>query len=657
MSRAQFSVDDNPAAVLKHYWGYDTFRPVQLDIIRSVLSGHDTLGLMPTGGGKSITFQVPAMMLPGLTIVITPLISLMKDQVDNLLAHDIRAYCIYSGMPTRELNLIYDRCRLGKTKILYVSPERLQSQNFIAELRSWQISLIVVDEAHCISQWGYDFRPSYLKIAALRPLAPQAPVLALTASATPRVRDDITSRLLFHDHSNSFSLSFARDNLNYIVRITPDKEGKLIEVLQNTSGSAIVYVRSRQRCKSLAQLLCDNNIPADFYHAGLAPEDKTQRQDAWKSGACRVIVATNAFGMGIDKADVRVVVHYNPPPSIEEYYQEAGRAGRDGKDSFAVIIASDRDKASLKRTLTDAFPQKDYIRRVYELVGNFLNVAVDEGYDRVFEFDIDTFCATFKLEMKAVRAALAILTNARYLEFVDSAPSRSRAFIMARRDELYALDMPPAADAVLQAMLRRYSGLFADYVYISESALSLDTGLPADDVYQSLLTLTRLHVLHYVPRSAIPYIYYPTARELPKRLSFPTAVYEQRRNLMAERLAAVQNLIFDPEKCRQQSILAYFGEDNPRPCGKCDVCRKANSKARQNAVSQSDAPSEQYIENYIMLNASHPGGTSVRLLTEKNYVAPPETIREAIRTLRDQGLIHLSPTGRITLTPLSRPRE
>lgn len=650
---ARFTPESDPAEVLEHYWGYEGFRPVQADIIRSVLSGHDTLGLMPTGGGKSITFQVPAMMLPGLTIVITPLISLMKDQVDNLMARGIRATCIYSGLTMRETRLAYDRCRLGKSKILYISPERLRSQNFILELRQWDISLIVVDEAHCISQWGYDFRPSYLNIRSLREIAGrEIPVLALTASATPDVRDDIAKNLGFAPDWHLHKLSFARDNLSYIVRRTADKDGKLLEVLRNTAGSAIVYVRSRQGTRKTAEMLQRNGISAEFYHAGVDPEEKTERQDRWKKGQTRVMVATNAFGMGIDKADVRVVAHMDLPPSIEEYYQEAGRAGRDGLPAYAVIIAAPQDKAKLKRQIASNFPPKDFIARVYELTGNFLDIAVGEGYNSVCEFDTERFVATYRLEPRMVRGALNILTQSGYIEYVEDPNTRSRVMMLCRRDELYDLQIPSEADEILHALLRRYTGLFTDYVYISETVIARQCGCSTDDVYQAMLLLGRMKILHYVPHSANPYIYYTTSRELPKYLTIPKPVYEDRRAIAEARMKAVIDLAFADDECRQSRILRYFGEPSPSDCRRCDVCREhLNARLSRPDTKPEAMPqrgSEEYIENTILRYAAHPGGTSVEELTRANLIGRHGDVIEAIRSLSDKGAVRLAPDGSIT---------
>ena len=558
--------------VLKKYWGYDSFRPLQQDIIESVLDGHDTLGLMPTGGGKSITFQVPTMAMEGLALVVTPIISLMKDQVDRLRSLRIKATYLYAGLTRAEVNRTYEKCLYGNCKFLYVSPERLQSQAFMERLRQMPVKLIVVDEAHCISQWGYDFRPSFLRIAQVRKLFPKAPVLALTATATPVVVEDIQRCLQFKE-PNVFSMSFARSNLSYVVRHTEEKVAELIHILRSVPGTAIVYVRSRQRTKQISDELNRAGIHADFYHAGLYVEDKEDKQNKWTSDECRVMVATNAFGMGIDKPDVRLVVHVDVPNSLEEYYQEAGRAGRDGKRSYAVLLVKHTDKAVLHRNVTEAFPDKDYIRSVYERVGNFLGVSLGEGYQQMLDFNFNLFCRTFDLPVLPTHNALKILTQAGYIEFVEEIETQSRVMILARKEELYDLETnTPGADRVLQAILRLYTGLFADYVFINEDVIAFRTGLDQETIYNSLLELTRMHILHYVPRKRTPYIIYTTSREEPKHVLFPRAVYEDLRQRMADRVDAAINYAYSDEGCRERMLLGYFGERSDDECGNCDLC-------------------------------------------------------------------------------------
>ena len=466
-----------PADILSRYWGYPSFRPMQAEIIDSVLQGHDTLGLMATGGGKSITFQVPAMLLPGLTVVVTPLISLMKDQVDNLRSRGIRAGFMHAALTRRESRLIIDKCRLGDMKILYLSPEKLQSPNFRNELRHLPVSLIVVDEAHCISQWGYDFRPSYLQIATLRETFPDAPVLALTASATEAVAEDIRRQLRFGKDAATFRLTFDRDNLSYIVRNCEQKEPALVRILQRVAGCGIVYVRSRKRAAVIAELLAQAGISAEFYHAGLSAEEKNERQNRWKEGRTRIMVATTAFGMGIDKPDVRIVVHVDPPSSLEEYYQEAGRAGRDGKPAFAVsLVVAQTDKATLSRRLTTAFPPKEYLRDIYSKLCVYLGIGMGEGYQRLFELNLSHFCERYKLQPASADSALKLLSQSGYIDYVEEVSTRSRLMVLLRRDELYYLSLSPECERIFQFILRNYTGIFADYEYISESFIgsSLD---------------------------------------------------------------------------------------------------------------------------------------------------------------------------------------
>lgn len=621
----------SPREVLKKYWGYDDFRPRQLDIISDVLAGRDVLGLMPTGGGKSITFQVPAMMLPGLTIVVTPLVSLMKDQVDNLASHGIRAAYISSGLERSKVRLAYDRCALGKAKLLYVSPERLRVESFLAEARTWNISLIVVDEAHCISQWGYDFRPSYLDIKGLREVAGVGvPILALTASATPRVADDIRRQLGFRADNVTHTLSFDRSNLSYIIRNTAEKMNKVVEVLQNTTGTAIIYVRSRARTKEVAERLAAFDIDATFYHAGLDPRLRSERQQLWKDGKVRVMVATTAFGMGIDKADVRVVIHFDIPSSLEEYYQEAGRAGRDGKPAFAVMAVGGRDKAILKQRLAQEFPPVDFIKMVYEKVGAYLGVAVGSGYDCVYEFDTEAFCRVFKLQPAAVRGALSILSRAGYFDYNEDGTTRSRVVVDVRRDELYGLRLGPHDDAVMTAILRSCPGVLTDFVFFDEDDVVRDTGMKLEDVYQSLLSLQRQHVCRYVPRKAIPYIYYTTSREDTRYVVLPNAVYADRLKHASERMQAVVDFAFSTGRCRSQILLEYFGEQNAEECGRCDYCRSLKKST----------PPPKDINRMIISNVTAYPGVAIPDLARALGVKVTQ-LTDEVRLLIEQDVLYL----------------
>ncbi|MGN0037383.1 MAG: ATP-dependent DNA helicase RecQ [Bacteroidaceae bacterium] len=567
---------DRYLSILRQYWGYDSFRGIQQAIIESIGAGQDTLGLMPTGGGKSITFQVPALAQPGLCLVVTPLIALMKDQVQNLRARGILATAIHAGMTRQEIIIALENCIFGDYKFLYVSPERLDTELFRTKLSKMQVSFLTVDEAHCISQWGYDFRPSYLKIADIRALLPDVPVLALTATATPQVVDDIQQRLGFR-RPNVFRMSFERKNLTYLVRKTEEKEAQLLHILQRQSGSAIVYTRNRQRTKELAELLQKEGIEATFYHAGLAYETRDLRQKQWQKDECRVMVATNAFGMGIDKPDVRVVIHADLPDSPEAYFQEAGRAGRDGRQAYAVVLTSKADQTLLKRRIHDTFPEKDYIREVYEDLNCFYQMAMGDGLGCTFDFDIEKFCRTFKHFPVGVDSALRLLTQAGYLEYHDRQDNASRVFITSRREDLYQLHgTDEACDQVLQMILRMYTGLFADYVSISEEAIAHNSGLSQQTVYEKLLALSRRRILDYIPRKTCPTITYTLERQETRRIVFPPAVYDERKRQYEERIQAMLNYVGMDDTCRSRQLLAYFGEEQAADCGRCDVCRERN---------------------------------------------------------------------------------
>lgn len=569
-------------AILKKYWGFDSFRPLQEEIIMSVLAGYDTLGLMPTGGGKSIVFQVAGLAMGNLTLIVSPLVALMKDQVDNLKSHNLKGVYFHSGMTLPEHRKTWEKLVNNRAQFLYVAPERLRNERFLAELRALKPSLIVVDEAHCISQWGYDFRPAFLNINRLRKLLPGVPVLALTATATPDVAADIRRLLHFRAGNNTFQMSFARRNISYIVRNADVKITETGKILQRTPGSAIVYVRNRKRTMELAGYLQSLDINATFYHAGLDFDVKEERQNAWMRNEIRVMVATNAFGMGIDKPDVRLVIHYDMPPSLEEYYQEAGRAGRDGKESFAVLLHNPSDKGVLRRHLTMDFPERKVISKVYERVCNFLNVAVGEGYDRRYEFDLDLFLSIFGMQCEQVKASLNLLDKAGYMTFIDERENSSRIMILMPREELYHQHgQSEEGDAVLSGILRLYPGLFTDYVFINENQIARELNLDFEVIYQSLIELGRLHIISYVPRSRSPYIYFPTSREETRYLMIGRDVYEERFQAQERRIEAMIDYASNPENCRVKRMLAYFGEPDPRPCGKCDVCRGKAGRERR----------------------------------------------------------------------------
>ena len=557
--------------ILKQYWGYDSFRDLQEEIITSIGEGKDTLGLMPTGGGKSITFQVPALAQSGLCIVITPLIALMKDQVQNLRKRGIKALAIYSGMTRQEIVTALENCIFGDYKFLYISPERLDTEIFRIKLRSMKVSMITVDESHCISQWGYDFRPAYLKIAEIRELLPGVPVLALTATATPEVVKDIQSRLNFREE-NVFRMSFERKNLAYIVRKTDNKTGELLHILKRIDGSAIIYVRNRRRTKEITELLMQEGITADFYHAGLDNAVKDLRQKRWQNGEIRVMVATNAFGMGIDKPDVRIVLHIDLPDSPEAYFQEAGRAGRDGLKAYAVILYAKSDKMTLHKRVADTFPEKEYILQVYEHLQYYYQMAMGDGFQCIREFNLEEFCRKFKYFPVPVDSALKILTQAGYLEYTDEQDNASRILFTIRRDELYKLrEMGTEAETLIQTILRSYTGVFTDYAYISEDTLAIRTGLTRQQIYNILVTLTKRRIVDYIPHKKTPYIIYTRERLELRYLHIPASVYEERKARYEARIKAMEEYVTSESVCRSRMLLRYFGEKNEHNCKQCYI--------------------------------------------------------------------------------------
>lgn len=563
---------DRYTRILRQYWGHSAFRGIQRDIIESIGSGHDTLGLMPTGGGKSITFQVPALAAEGVCIVITPLIALMKDQVYNLRRRRILAAAIYSGMTRHEILRTLENCILGNTKVLYVSPERIASELFKTKLRHMKVSFITVDEAHCISQWGYDFRPSYLHIADIRQIKPEAPLLALTATATRQVADDIQEKLKFKD-GNMFRMSFERKNLAYIVRHATDKRGEMLHILRSVRGSAIVYVRSRKRASEISGWLEENGVEATFYHAGLEHSVKDERQKLWHDDVKRVMVATNAFGMGIDKPDVRVVIHFDCPSSLEAYFQEAGRAGRDGMKSYAVMLYNGSDDTKLQKRIADEFPEKEYIRSVYDHLAGFFQIAVNNGCGHTFMFDIRKFCRTYKLFPVQTDAALKILERAGYIEYNTDPNSDPRIVFLISRDHLYMLnELSPLEDRLITTLLRNYGSLFIDYTYIDEDMIAAQAGLTSQQIYLLLKGLTQKRILHFVPRSKTPFITYTRDRVDGENLIITRDVYEDRKEQFAKRINTVIGYATNDNVCRSRQLLRYFDEPRSTDCGQCDVC-------------------------------------------------------------------------------------
>ena len=559
--------------ILKQYWGYDSFRGIQQQIIESIGSGRDTLGLMPTGGGKSITFQVPALAMDGVCLVITPLIALMKDQVRNLRDHGIKAAAIYTGMKREEIIAVMENCIYGGYKFLYVSPERLSSELFRTKLRHLKIGLLTVDESHCISQWGYDFRPSYLTIADIRKELPDVPVLALTATATPQVTDDIQDKLGFKE-KNVIRMSFFRENLSYVVRRTENKLLELKHILDRVPGTGIVYVRNRAATKEVSDFLNSEGIPATFYHAGLDPTVKDERQRAWTDDRYRIVVATNAFGMGIDKPDVRTVIHMDIPSSIEAYFQEAGRAGRDGLRSYAVLLHSPGDKRTLSKRISDTFPQEDFIRNVYEKLGYWHEMAVGDGRGCTYSFSLGEFCQHFSLPVIPTDSALRILTRMGYIEYLDEMEYSARLLFTAGRDELYRLHQDRTTEDVMNIILRLYSGIFTDYAYIDEHLICSRAGIDREKLYTTLMNLQNQGVVRYVPERRTPVITWTRERIDTHLLHFDPEVYRQRKEEFKERIGAIMEYVTRETGCRSAMLLKYFGEHQKKPCMCCDLCQE-----------------------------------------------------------------------------------
>ena len=567
---------DQYRQILIKYWGYASFKPLQEEIIRSITEGHDTLGLMPTGGGKSITFQVPAMAQEGICLVITPLIALMKDQVNRLNTLEIKSIAIHSGMSVEEIDNALENSIFGDYKFLYVSPERISTRVFQAKVSRLNLSLVAIDEAHCISQWGYDFRPSYLKIASLRDhISDKVPFLALTASATPQVVDDIMTKLAFKE-KNVLKTSFDRKNISYLVRNVEEKESYLIKTLQKIKGSGIVYVRSRKRCKEVAELLVTNGISADFYHAGLTDELRDKKQAAWTLGETRVIIATNAFGMGIDKPDVRFVIHWDIPDSIESYFQESGRAGRDDKPSFAVLLYTPADKSRLKDTIRKKFPSVERIKDTYEALCNFLQIPLGSAKDNVFEFNLNEFVSRFRLPVIETYNSLQFLQREGYMEFTEEINNPSRVHFVVSRDDLYKFQVANESfDGFIKLLLRSYTGMFSEFVPINEEALSSKSAATRNTIYQYLVKLSSLNIIRYIPGKKSALVIFTEERLVRKALMISPDNYLHVKEKYEIRLDKMIQYADTDDHCRSVYLLNYFGEESDR-CGICDVCRARN---------------------------------------------------------------------------------
>ncbi len=625
--------------ILKQYWGYDEFRPLQQEIIRSVADQKDTLGLMPTGGGKSITFQVYSLSADGICLVVTPLIALIKDQVENLRSKGIKVLAIYSGMSAREIEIALNNAVYGDYKFLYVSPERIGSEHFREFLVRMKLNLITVDEAHCISQWGYDFRPSYLTISDLRKTFPEIPILALTATATEKVVEDIQDKLLFRE-KNVLQKSFRRENLIYLVRDKEDKMGYLTDTIQKSKGTGIVYVRSRKKTREIAQMLQQNNIAADYYHAGLAPDLRSHKQDKWMSGEIRVIVATNAFGMGIDKPDVRFVIHLDLPDSLEAYFQEAGRGGRDGKKSVAVLLYNNSDKRRLHKMVTDSFPAIDVIRNVYNSISNYLMIAIGSGKGGVFSFRIEDFSKRFGFQINAVYHSLKLLERQGYVSYVENTDNYSRVFFPVRRDDLYKFQLSNAGlDAFIKLILRSYTGLFTDFVNVDEALLARRSNLTGELIYQHLKTLAQMKIIDYIPQKKTPVIVYETERLDTNRIRMSVENFQNRQVKYQQQVDSVIDYAVNDNKCRSVALLEYFGQYGSEPCGSCDVCKGDH----ESGIRFADFSRISGKIHQLLLSESCSIGQIVKQINE-----PEPVVIKVSRWLLDNGKIIAASNGLLT---------
>ncbi len=620
--------------ILEKYWGFSRFRPLQEEIIFSVANGNDTLALMPTGGGKSITFQVPALAKEGICLVITPLIALMKDQVNRLRSMDIKAAAIYSGMTRDEIDLTLDNCIYGNYKFLYLSPERLGTDLFRVRVEKMNVNLITVDEAHCISQWGYDFRPSYLRIAALREMVPGVPVLALTATATPDVIDDIQEKLKF-SRKNVLRSSFERKNLAYMVKKTDDKSGYLLRLARTVRGTGIVYVRTRKEARALALVLRNNKISADFYHAGLSHELRDHKQQAWSQGTLRIMVATNAFGMGIDKADVRFVVHMDLPDALEAYFQEAGRAGRDGHKAWAILLYHEGDNRKLQQRARVNFPEIKEIKRVYEALGNYFQIPVGGAKGMSFDFLLSDFISRYRFNVMSAYNSLKILEREGYIELTEDVHNPSRVHFTVTRDQLYKFQISNEKfDAFIKLLLRTYTGLFTEFVPIFEERLARIAKVPEETIVKYLQRLNNLQIIRYIPRKQTPMIIFTEERLETKALLISHENYTMRKEIYLKKQKKIWEYVTNREMCRSRFLLEYFGEKNTLNCGICDICKGMHD------TTPSQEEFEEIHQKIKEVLTLHPQGLDIRSITEETGTPEGKTLT-VIRWLLDNGyLIH-----------------
>ena len=627
-------------SVLQQYWGYDSFRPMQEQIISSVMDGCDTLALMPTGGGKSLTYQVPTMAREGLCIVVTPLIALMKDQVDNLQRRGISAIAIHSGLTPRQIDIALDNCVYGDVKFLYVAPERLSTEIFRLRVQRMNVSLLAVDEAHCISQWGYDFRPSYLHIADIRKLVPNTPILALTASATKFVENDIIDKLTLCEPAILRS-SFTRDNLSYSVRHVADKNEQLMRIVNNVPGSGIVYVRTREGAEEISSWLQSQGESANYYHGGLPNAERTLRQEEWSDGRTRIMVATNAFGMGIDKSDVRFVVHYTMCDSLESYYQEAGRAGRDGQRSYAVLLTSGNDELSIVKRFDSEFPPLEEIKSIYEKVCNYVRVAIGDGFQSSFIFNIHDFAAREHIFTGKVQSALKILQQNNYLTLTEEMENPARIIFCVSRDDLYKIRVKRHdLDNFLYMVLRMYHGVFSEFRAIDEGDIAVRCGYTVEHVKELLKLLWQMRVIRYVPSNHSPMLFFNEERLPTNDIYIAPETYRLRKEMMHERFSKMLEYAQNEERCRSQILAEYFGDTEAKECGICDICLARRKAAKQNATNED-------LQNQIIDKLSEQPLT-IRELTAE-FCCDPQLILDTVKRMNENEIIHIDNIGRLCI--------